>query len=366
MSDSMQSFLGRHVRSGVMVLFWLILLLLGFQVLSGNGRSKPKLDVYNSYLTSTHFAIVEDLSKGENMFFGTADGQALVKVKSNQRLSGPLIVNSSRLLFVEEVFSPIRRFSLLELNITASKISCGRLFSSDQYIGVPAIMSGKHASEILFFSGQVFAGASGNPVPTRRLSSYRDGMVSVFYGSAFSTISRLAQIDEDRFLGVSFSYDTLTASEAGSSPYRDLQNNSLLAEGHIRNQSLEVKPAAIGRLKLENVSGVSSNPDIDTVVIRSADFSKNGSYTRFTIVQNSQIESAESFLLPSELSASGLFLSKDANDKIRVAMITVNEDISDIDRSAYISEYVNGKPENTRLIKLNAASVFDTKNCRAK
>ncbi len=366
MYDSTQSFLGRYVRSGVMVLFWLILLLLGFQVLSGHGRSKHKLDVYNSYLTSDHFAIVEDLSKGANLFFGTADGQALVKVKSTQRLSGPVIVNSSRLLFVEDVLSPIRRFSLLELNMTGSEISCSRLFSSDQYIGVPAIMSGKHASEILFFSGQVFAGASGNPVPTRRLSSYRDGMVSVFYGSAFSTISRLAQIDEDRFLGVSFSYDTLTASEAGSSPYRDLQNNSMLAEGHIRDQSLEVKPAAIGRLKLENVSGVSSNPDIDTVIIRSADFSKNGSHTRFTIVQNSQIGSAESFLLPKELRASGLYLSKDANQKIRVAMITVNEDVPDIDKSALITDYVDGIPENSRLIKFDAASVFDTKNCRAK
>ena len=58
MHDSSQSFLGEHVRSGVMALFWLILLLLGFQVLSSNGRSKHKLDVYNSYLKSDHFAIV--------------------------------------------------------------------------------------------------------------------------------------------------------------------------------------------------------------------------------------------------------------------------------------------------------------------
>jgi hypothetical protein len=47
-------------------------------------------------------------------------------------------------------------------------------------------------------------------------------------------------------------------------------------------------------------------------------------------------------------------------------MITVNEDVSNIDKSAYILEYVDGIPENSRLIKLDAPSVFDTKNCRSK
>lgn len=47
-------------------------------------------------------------------------------------------------------------------------------------------------------------------------------------------------------------------------------------------------------------------------------------------------------------------------------MITVNEDVSNIDKSASILEYVDGIPENSRLIKLDAPSVFDTKNCRSK
>jgi uncharacterized protein YlxP (DUF503 family) len=61
-----------------------------------------------------------------------------------------------------------------------------------------------------------------------------------------------------------------------------------------------------------------------------------------------------------------LYLSQDANQKVRVAMITVNEDVSNIDKSASILEYVDGIPENSRLIKVDTPTVFYTKNCRSK
>lgn len=362
----MQSFLGRHVRSGVMVLFWLILLLLGFQVLSGNGRSKNGLDAYESFSTKDHFAIVEDLPKGASLFFGTIDGQASVKVMSSKQLSSPFIVDGSRLLFVEATATPSPRFDLLELHIFGPSIWCNRLVSSDQYIAGPVVMAGKHASEILFFSGRYNPESSGNTVHRRHLAAYQDGQVSIFSGPTFSSIHRLAQMDDDRFLGASYSFDVWNEDGTRELSHTDLTDNSWLAEGRIVGQALAVKPAAIGRLKIEAVSEVTSNPKGDLVVVRSADFSKPGSRTKFTIIENSQIESTKSFLLPRELDADTAFVDRNADGKSQIRVITVNNEEADRKNSAFIVDYVNAIPENSRLIKLDAASVFDTKNCRAK
>lgn len=78
----------------------------------------------------SHFAIVEDLSKGANLFFGTVDGQALVEVRSSKQLSSPFIIDESRLLFVESTASPSPKFDLLELHIFGPAIWCSRLVSS--------------------------------------------------------------------------------------------------------------------------------------------------------------------------------------------------------------------------------------------
>lgn len=145
-----------------MVLFWLILGLLLFQALSGNGRSKIGLDAYESFSTKSHFAIVEDLPKGASLFFGTVDGQASVKVRSSKQLSSPFIVDGSRLLFVEATARPLPRFDLLELNVFGPAIWCDRLVSSDQYIGGPVVMTGKNASEIFSFRDVIIL----NPLAT--------------------------------------------------------------------------------------------------------------------------------------------------------------------------------------------------------
>ena len=287
-------------------------------------------------------------------------------MRSSKQLSSPFIVDGSRLLFVEATARPLPRFDLLELNVFGPAIWCNRLVSSDQYIGGPVVMTGKHASEILFFSGRYNPESSGSTVPRRHLASYRNGQVSIFSGPTFSTVSRLSQIDEDRFLGASYSFDLWNEDGTRELSDTDLMDNSWLAEGRIVDQFLEVKPAAIGRLKIEAVSEVTSNPEVDAVVVRSADFSEPGSRTKFTIIENSQIASAKSFLPPRKLDADTAFLDRDADGKLRIRIMTVDTEAADRKNSAFIVDYVDGAPTNSRAIKLDAASVFDTKNCRAK
>lgn len=349
---------------GILFLIFLVVALGLFGLSVTAGKQQREFDLYNSAIKNGKFAIVRSTATGSSIFLGNADGNATLEVHSLNDLSSPFIIDQSRILFIESTKFPVPEFHIVEMQISKSEIKCNRIVTSNDYIGNPFVAAGKYSKGVLFFSGQYYPNATGNPVPQRQLSIYEDGQVTAFEGKTFSTIGRLAQIDEDRFLGVTFSIEQLRLEGEDGSSFIDLQDNSSLVEVHLSDGLIQAVPAKIGALKVTTVLTVASLQKLNTVVISSVDFPSGvGNQGKLTFVQNSNVTEARTVHLSSDWDFSEPFLSGDDNGEVTASFFATEKVSSEAKEKLFLMDYVRDEFTNKRLLKVDGASIFNMPFC---
>ena len=225
--------------------------------------------------------------------------------------------------------------------------------SSSQYIGAPTILKGKYADEIFFITGQYDSDLNTNPVLRRSLAVLRDGRVINLSGPTFSTLSSFDQIDDDQFLGVTFSY------KLESSEYIELIKNSELVEISILDIGIKARPADVGKLALESVSSTASLSALGITVIQSIDYSRGGGRPKLTVVENGDIHNAKSYVLEPDLNIGSLFASGPSTSGF-----LINFFAADKQNNAFLADFDTKLVQNLRPIQTLITQKFDTENCR--
>lgn len=355
--------MGRFVSGAgrvFLALFMLASLIILVLLFSDDDDRLNRLDLYNSTIASDRFAIGWRSSEGSSMFYGPTDGKASLEIRSSHYLRDPFIVDQSRLLLVEFSRYPDPVWRLLDLEITGSTVGCRQLMASNKYIGTPVAVTGKYVGGILFFTGLFMPESGGNTVPSRQLAMYRDGQITHFSGPTFATIGTLAQLSDNRFLGVSYS---MYPNERAINYV--FKANSDLFEIQIMNESILARPAEIGALGLEEVTMVASLPEMGTVAVLSGDYGSDhvGRQSRLTYFQNSGIEGSTFELLERGYAFHGPFLSIGANRKLLTTVFAEKRVLDGRDGSVAIMDDAEGLFGNRRKVILESATLFETSNC---
>ena len=350
---------------GVCILIFLVLAFVLFALSITVEQQQSEFNIYESAIKSGKFAIVRNTDTGSSIFFGNEDGNANLEIHSLNDLSSPFIVDQDRILFIESTKLPVPKFHIVEIQISKSEIKCNRLVTSNDYLDNPFVATGEYSRGVLFFSGKYYPDASGNSVPRRQFSMYEDGQVTAFEGPTFSTIGKLAQIDEDQFLGVSFSIELPPQEGETESSFVDLENNSELVEVHLSGGLIQAVPAKIGALNINTVLTVASVQNLNTVVISSVDFPSGGSsQSKLTFIHNSKVKDARIVHLSSDWNYSEPFLNDNYNGEVTASFFATEKVYSDAKDKFFLMDYVNNDFTNKRLLKVNEASLFNTQLCR--
>jgi hypothetical protein len=328
---------------------------------------KYPLDIYNSDIDHGRFSFVADYIGGSSIFVGDIWGQGFLRIESADFLFDPVIVDSSRFVFVEYDDTATLGFSLVEVLISEGRIECTRLVSTNQHISSPYALTGHRAGDILFFSSRFNPTSQYNVAPSRRLTFYRDGKVTRLSGPVFSTIGQLAQLDDDRFLGVS---DSMFHEDQDGAPlsYTLLRESSDIVDIQLDDHSIEARPAPSVLSGTITSYAVSSIPRFDLVILKTVHFpSAGGSQWRLIFLEKSLGRELSSVLLPKDFDFSLPFIAAGANGEPAVSIIGTGEKSSRDHGKYFIMDIVGDRAVNPRPInqvfELTPATHLLTSSC---
>jgi hypothetical protein len=250
---------------------------------------------------------------------------------------------------------------LLQIKIDGAEVTCRQLVESKQHIGSIFVPHAPGPDGIFFFSGEYHLNAPGIPVPNNQLSVLRDGKVIHLKGPTFLSVSRLAQISDNRFLALT---DKVYFSDA---PANRLRNpiDDYLAEIEIGDESIEARYVDFFNPHIGTLSDLNSLPGAGVGFMGTYNFSPGGRHDYVTTFELSGEGTKDTIALPIDRDFSSVFGEIENGDQIVVRLLSVDRATQGRDRLLMMSDLSGPNLINSRMIGLTPTVTFNTANCAA-
>lgn len=129
---------------------------------------KNAIQIDNSFITDTQYAIIKSSELGHQLHWGNIDGSGERVLQIETTLNDPFIVDSNHILVIEsssvydKEFNRKLQFKILQIELIGENISCSELIVSDNVIRYPSIFKVNGGDMIVFLTGKYISESPGS------------------------------------------------------------------------------------------------------------------------------------------------------------------------------------------------------------
>lgn len=320
------------------------------------GAPRARLFVESSFIGSGHYAVAESAGRGSSLYFGSLDGSQPISIDSRGNLAEPFILSKSLFLAAERLTLDPPMFRILEFNVSINKISCRILIKSKDYLGFPYVRREFGDVELLFYSGEFDARASGSSVIEHHITALRGEEYIVLAGSTFLAIDRLAQVGSDGFIARSFGYSPFDVVDDGAGSETDL------VDIRIMKDRLTVKPFDLKGFSAGPASSVTTSIDGGTAIVVWSESRSSGDMfaTAMSLPDGRQVDT---ILLPTGRRLSGIFPDAKVGGRLTGWMLSSDRVGERGAGVVTLTRFSEGKKITEGTVSLEASKRLNTDSC---